>query len=211
MIIFWIVSIAEPKRLNVLSIHIQNLCHVDAKVHTLLHRLLYWLSQTYLVILKIRNSLKALSTLIPNDVPGLKNPQTTSKILPMITCAQIRDEINDTNPHLYSQWGLSIRNNNNSSGTVFCWQAHKMIQQWNREKLWTAHLPHNQSSWRRSGSRGGSQDRTSSETSQPRRVPETRTRHSLQKVRKHFKCLIMALEPYIHLHPNITLLEKKHY
>lgn len=41
---------------------------------------------TYLVILKILRSLSALSTLIPNDMPGLKKPQTTSKMLPTMTC-----------------------------------------------------------------------------------------------------------------------------
>lgn len=41
---------------------------------------------TYLVILKILRSLSALSTLMPNDMPGLKKPQTTSKMLPTITC-----------------------------------------------------------------------------------------------------------------------------
>lgn len=40
----------------------------------------------YLVILKILRSLSALSTLIPNDMPGLKKPQTTSKMLPTMTC-----------------------------------------------------------------------------------------------------------------------------
>ena len=41
---------------------------------------------TYLVILKILRSLSALSTLIPNDMPGRKKPHTTSKMLPTITC-----------------------------------------------------------------------------------------------------------------------------
>ena len=41
---------------------------------------------TYLVILKILRSLSALSTLMPNDMPGLKKPQTTSKMLPTMTC-----------------------------------------------------------------------------------------------------------------------------
>lgn len=64
---------------------------------------------------------------------------------------------------------------------------HKMIQQQKGETLWTAHLPHSRSSWRRSGSRGGSQDRTSLETSQPGTGPETRTLHSLRKVWKCFQ------------------------
>lgn len=42
-------------------------------------------TQTHLVILKILRSLSALSTLIPNDIPGLKKPQTTSKMLPTMT------------------------------------------------------------------------------------------------------------------------------
>ena len=42
-------------------------------------------SSTYLVILKIRSRRSARSTLIPNDIPGRKNPHTTSKILPTIT------------------------------------------------------------------------------------------------------------------------------
>lgn len=41
--------------------------------------------QTHLVILKILRSLSALRTLIPNDIPGLKKPQTTSKMLPTMT------------------------------------------------------------------------------------------------------------------------------
>lgn len=43
-------------------------------------------SSAYLVILNILRSLSALSTLIPNDIPGLKKPQTTSKMLPTMTC-----------------------------------------------------------------------------------------------------------------------------
>lgn len=42
-------------------------------------------TQTHLVILKILRSLRALKTLIPNDMPGLKKPQTTSKMLPTMT------------------------------------------------------------------------------------------------------------------------------
>lgn len=42
-------------------------------------------TQTHLVILKILRSLSALRTLIPNDIPGLKKPQTTSKMLPTMT------------------------------------------------------------------------------------------------------------------------------
>lgn len=41
---------------------------------------------TYFVILKILSSLSALRTLMPNDMPGRKKPQTTSKMLPTITC-----------------------------------------------------------------------------------------------------------------------------
>lgn len=40
---------------------------------------------TYLVILNILRSRRALKTLIPKDVPGLKIAQTTSKILPTVT------------------------------------------------------------------------------------------------------------------------------
>lgn len=40
----------------------------------------------HLVILKILRSRSALRTLIPKDMPGLKKPQTTSKMLPTITC-----------------------------------------------------------------------------------------------------------------------------
>lgn len=40
---------------------------------------------TYLVILNILRSRRARKTLIPNDVPGLKIAQTTSKILPTVT------------------------------------------------------------------------------------------------------------------------------
>lgn len=47
-------------------------------------------AQTYLVILKILRSLSALSTLIPNDIPGLKKPQTTSKMLPTMTYKQAK-------------------------------------------------------------------------------------------------------------------------
>lgn len=39
----------------------------------------------YFVILKILKSRRALSTLIPKDMPGLKKPQTTSKMLPTMT------------------------------------------------------------------------------------------------------------------------------
>lgn len=42
--------------------------------------------RTYLVTLKIRNNLRARNTLIPNDVPGFMTAQTTSKMLPMMTC-----------------------------------------------------------------------------------------------------------------------------
>lgn len=50
-------------------------------------------TQTHLVILKILRSLSALSTLIPNDIPGLKKPQTTSKMLPTITYQQAKELI----------------------------------------------------------------------------------------------------------------------
>lgn len=55
-------------------------------------KLWYLKPQTYLVILKILNSRKALKTLIPKDIPGLKNPQTTSKMLPTITCAKRQED-----------------------------------------------------------------------------------------------------------------------
>lgn len=41
---------------------------------------------THLVTLNILRSLKALSTLIPNDAPGLIISQITSQMLPTITC-----------------------------------------------------------------------------------------------------------------------------
>ena len=41
---------------------------------------------TYLVTLNILSSRRARSTLIPKEVPGLMAAQTTSKILPTITC-----------------------------------------------------------------------------------------------------------------------------
>lgn len=50
-------------------------------------------TQTHLVILKILRSLSALSTLIPNDIPGLKKPQTTSKMLPTMTYKQAKELI----------------------------------------------------------------------------------------------------------------------
>lgn len=48
------------------------------------------ITQTHLVILKILRSLSALRTLIPNDMPGLKKPQTTSKMLPTMTYKQAK-------------------------------------------------------------------------------------------------------------------------
>lgn len=41
---------------------------------------------THLVTLKIRSSLSARRTLIPNEAPGFIAAQITSKILPIITC-----------------------------------------------------------------------------------------------------------------------------
>lgn len=41
---------------------------------------------TYLVTLKILSNRRARSTLIPKEVPGLTAAQTTSKMLPTMTC-----------------------------------------------------------------------------------------------------------------------------
>lgn len=57
-----------------------NILHARLRLFELSH------CPAYLVILKILRSLSALSTLIPNDMPGLKKPQTTSKMLPTMTC-----------------------------------------------------------------------------------------------------------------------------
>lgn len=57
-----------------------NILHARLRLFELPH------CPAYLVILKILRSLSALSTLIPNDMPGLKKPQTTSKMLPTMTC-----------------------------------------------------------------------------------------------------------------------------
>lgn len=61
-------------------------------------------TRTHLVILKILRSLSALSTLIPNDIPGLKKPQTTSKMLPTMTYKQAKELISlaafGTSPHV---------------------------------------------------------------------------------------------------------------
>lgn len=66
--------------------------HIFAVFFTLTEYLIL----TYLVILKIRSSRKALRTLMPKDTPGLKNPQITSKILPTITCRKHITYHNDT-------------------------------------------------------------------------------------------------------------------
>lgn len=42
---------------------------------------------TYFVTLKIRSNRSARSTLIPKEVPGLMAAQTTSKMLPTMTCS----------------------------------------------------------------------------------------------------------------------------
>lgn len=41
---------------------------------------------TYFVTLKILSNRSARSTLIPNEVPGFMAAQTTSKMLPTMTC-----------------------------------------------------------------------------------------------------------------------------
>lgn len=60
--------------------------HVSVYSKTLISCTTHRNSCAYLVILNILRSLSALSTLIPNDMPGLKKPQTTSKMLPTMTC-----------------------------------------------------------------------------------------------------------------------------
>lgn len=45
---------------------------------------------TYFVTLKIRSNRSARSTLIPKEVPGLMAAQTTSKMLPTMTCGADR-------------------------------------------------------------------------------------------------------------------------
>lgn len=52
---------------------------------------------TYFVTLKILSNRSARSTLIPKDVPGLMAAQTTSKMLPTMTCSGGRP-----GPHTHS-------------------------------------------------------------------------------------------------------------
>lgn len=55
--------------------------------------------ETYLVTLKILNRRRALSTLMPKEVPGFTTAQMTSKMLPTITCTKATGGGFKTNTH----------------------------------------------------------------------------------------------------------------
>lgn len=126
-----------------------------------------WCHLTYLVILKILKSLRALRTLIPNDMPGLKKPQTTSKMLPTITCGR--------------QWTNNITCHNwtgdTESNVSF---SLKVSVELSGQISWWTISPHSRSSWRMSESTAGNPGHKFSRTSRPETVPEKRILHSLE-------------------------------
>lgn len=143
---------------------------------------------TNLVILKILSRRRARRTLMPKDMPGLKKPHSTSKMLPTITCREREGIVSLIKTHR-NKWACTDINawvTERRGMTVLTPHYFRNTRSWT---LWGTKNVRRQmdywhcsrSSWRKSGSRDVAPSCTSSETSQSGTERGTGTLHSLQQ------------------------------